>query len=272
MGSGLVIPSYQNGFAPRDGPPAYPELWDGLVGLWQPTLGPTGLKLFDQSGYHRDGTLTNMDPATDWVTSPHGWALDLDGTNDYVDCGEISFPGPVSVLFDWAGSSSSTSIGGMGGYNGTAWMLGPDEGDRVMFYALSGASPAITGLTLGTTRHTAVGTFMPSTYVRVYLDGGTGGFAEDTSGIPVALTPDVSIKLGNRGDGTGDILGQLYRAAIWSRILLPSEIQLLHHDPHAIVRLKQRVLFASAGGAPPAPPYWMWARQQQAQVIGGGVL
>ena len=42
---------------------------------------------YDLSPHHRNGTLTNMDPATDWVPSHRGMVLDLDGSNDYVDCG-----------------------------------------------------------------------------------------------------------------------------------------------------------------------------------------
>jgi len=40
----------------------------------------------DASGLGNNGTLTGMDPATDWVWSPElqRWALDFDGSNDYV--------------------------------------------------------------------------------------------------------------------------------------------------------------------------------------------
>jgi len=56
-----------------------PELWDGLVGLW-PLAAGGGVDAYDLSGYGNHGTLTNMDPATDWVPSPYGWALDLKNT------------------------------------------------------------------------------------------------------------------------------------------------------------------------------------------------
>jgi len=39
---------------------------------------------YDLSTHGRNGTLTNMDPATDWVPSQRGIVLDLDGVNDYV--------------------------------------------------------------------------------------------------------------------------------------------------------------------------------------------
>ena len=75
----MILPaSYSNGFAPRDGQPLYPELWRGCVGAWCPSLGPTGLTLRDWSGFGNHGTLTNMDPGTDWVLSGGRYALDFD--------------------------------------------------------------------------------------------------------------------------------------------------------------------------------------------------
>lgn len=63
----LFLPSYDNGFAPRDFAPEYPELWDGLVGAWCPSLGATGTSLFDQSGYGNNGTLTNFTLSSAWA-------------------------------------------------------------------------------------------------------------------------------------------------------------------------------------------------------------
>ena len=64
---------------------AYPELWGGVVGYWAPCLGPSGTRLHDVSRFNNWGTLTNMDAATDWVVDGGQYALDFDGSNDYVD-------------------------------------------------------------------------------------------------------------------------------------------------------------------------------------------
>lgn len=58
---------------------------DGLVGAWCPSLGPSGYTLLDRSGGGNHGVLTNMDAASDWVGTPGGWALDFDGSNDYIN-------------------------------------------------------------------------------------------------------------------------------------------------------------------------------------------
>ena len=65
----------------------------GEVGWWCPSLDDAGngtTNLLDLSGNDNRGTLTNMDPATDWVanTSNGGFrALDFDGVNDWVNLG-----------------------------------------------------------------------------------------------------------------------------------------------------------------------------------------
>ncbi len=61
----------------------------GLVGCWIMNEG-TGQKTFDVSGNNNLGTLTNMTQA-DWVPGTagmhSGFALDFDGSDDYVDVG-----------------------------------------------------------------------------------------------------------------------------------------------------------------------------------------
>ena len=88
-------PNYQD-FATHDDS-AYPELWNGCVGAWAPCLGPSGTRLHDHSGKQNWGTLANMDAATDWVVDGGRYALDFDGSNDYVDCG--THPGFVDGSF-----------------------------------------------------------------------------------------------------------------------------------------------------------------------------
>ena len=61
----------------------YASLRQGLVGCWVPSLGASGYRLIDRSGNNNHGTLTNMDPGTDWVPSGGKLALDFDGSNDY---------------------------------------------------------------------------------------------------------------------------------------------------------------------------------------------
>mgnify|MGYP000932915737 CR=1 FL=1 len=61
------------------------------VGWWRMDEGQ-GTTAHDYSGNGNNGTLTNMDPATDWVAGKNNGALDFDGVNDYVNTASINFP------------------------------------------------------------------------------------------------------------------------------------------------------------------------------------
>ena len=81
----LLKPSYATRYAKNASQSAHPNLWDGLVGAWMPSLGVTGETLRDVSGNDNHGTLTNMDAATDWVATSKGKALYFDNNVHKVD-------------------------------------------------------------------------------------------------------------------------------------------------------------------------------------------
>lgn len=114
----------------------WPELWRGCVGAWAPSMGKTGEKLFDYSGYGNHGTLTNMDPATDWVTSEGKGALDFDGTNDYVECGKADsakvHSGDMAVAL-WMYSQTSWSGAGLVSQSNSLQFLAGQDGQGVRF-------------------------------------------------------------------------------------------------------------------------------------------
>ena len=76
-------------------------LTKGLVGCWiaLPQLAK-GSIWYDLSGYNNHGTLTNMDPSTDWVYDGERWGLDFDGIDDYVTAAALDSPflGPITIL------------------------------------------------------------------------------------------------------------------------------------------------------------------------------
>lgn len=103
-------PSYIDGMYPLVGRPKYPSLRRGCVFAAAPCLGPSGLTLFDWSGFKRHGALTNMDPATDWIISGGRYVLDFDGTNDFTEHSvpqeAIASVGAVAIWFRTTTSSS----------------------------------------------------------------------------------------------------------------------------------------------------------------------
>lgn len=71
----------------------------GLVGWWIGTpLCFGGTRMVDLLN-RNNGTLTSMDPATDWINTQYGMALDFDAVNDTVNCGvaPAALTGPLSV-------------------------------------------------------------------------------------------------------------------------------------------------------------------------------
>ena len=86
----LTEPSFKAGYAQSPSESAHPNLWDGLAGAWMPSLGVTGDTLRDVSGNRNDGTLTNMDAASDWVATSKGLALDMLSPDDSINAGFMS--------------------------------------------------------------------------------------------------------------------------------------------------------------------------------------
>ena len=75
----------------------------GLQGWWCPSLDTSGngtTTLTDLSGNGNNGTLTNMDAATDWVADTDNGgvrALDFDGIDDYVALPEQTFASDFAI-------------------------------------------------------------------------------------------------------------------------------------------------------------------------------
>jgi hypothetical protein len=173
----------------------YPRLWDGCVGAWCPSLGVSGTRLFDYSVRQNWGTLTNMDPATDWIANRGGYALDFDGSNDRVDttCKYAPGTGPLSVAFWWDGRDTaqynnivSNRPSSFNGSTDHAWLIG--NGD----YTVGPANTKKIGVLL----------YTPSNY-RVYLTSAEYnagmrhyGFASDGSAVTIYVD-GVAVALGS---------------------------------------------------------------------------
>jgi hypothetical protein len=92
MVTSLIRPSFKQGFA-KGSLSKRPNLWKGLVGCWEPSLGCIGIETFrDVSGRGNHGIFasTSID---DWVIGANpknpGYALNFDGSN-YVDVSIIN--------------------------------------------------------------------------------------------------------------------------------------------------------------------------------------
>lgn len=260
--SNLYLPSYGQGFVRCAAEAEYPNLWDGLVGLWAPFLGPTGLTLFDHSRRHNNGTLTNMDPASDWMVGEMGYVLDV-GSSGATE--HISVPGTpaftdISICF-WVRPDSTTAdeyISDFGGDNEFACICGYQDG----FYNLYGGSypnfddanskipmsgAGIWDFVVWTKQGTAM---------RGYVNGVLEKSFEHTHG---DFSPSAGLKIGNSwGEGAG-FNGQIASYELYSRELIGAEIQLKYVDSHASLRPRRRIIAKAPAAAVGNP--WHYYQQ-----------
>ncbi len=239
--SDLLIPSYSQGYAQYQADAENPDRWDGLAFNWHGPLGPTGVVAKDVSGRGGgDGVLTNMDPATDWVMTEKGWALDFDGINQMV-----LFP-TLPVTLNSAAFSLAAWVFPKAGSDTIDGIVRTRDGDQNGAHLIGGAgtirfgltdggggkllSVAGAGYTNGAWHHVcgvAVNGFM-----HLYLDG-------KEVGTPLAYTPPVvnETMVPQLGEHNGNFnTASIATGTIWNRALTPSEIQKLFTDEHATVR------------------------------------
>jgi hypothetical protein len=224
-----IEPSYHNGFAPRDGEPLYPNLWKGVVGAWSPSLGPTGTRLIDHGPYKNHGTLTNMDAATDWVVSGGKYALDFDGSNDIVNCGNPALYAGLSSL-SLACWISDRAVSGqrryMSKWSGSGFIL-MHEASAITFYLTTGGTlrTLSTGVLISAGWQHLVATWDGSS-MRVYLNGlqigstvsATGVFGNSTNALWFSGGQNTFQQLNGLGADYG----------VWNRALSANEVRSLY--------------------------------------------
>jgi len=223
-----VKPSYSTGFAQWPGMSEYPQLWQGCVGTWDPSLGQTGNKVIDWSGHGNHGTITN---AT-WAAGKFGPCLNFDGSGDFVNCGhslslditgEITISGWINAK-DW--SQNESIIGKEGKYS--YWLL--SSLNRIQFYYgnYSAYSPTDSMLPYDNIWvHIAVTRNDASDFTAFYINGVFAGSAAGTVSMVSNPTDDVYIGIDPRDEIGLDFNGQIGNVMIFNRVLSASEIALL---------------------------------------------
>jgi len=260
---GVRTPSYQAGFyAPeRGGRAAYPGLWRGCVGAWNPGLGQSGLVLRDWGGRKNHGTLTN---GPVWSTSTGRQALSFDGVNDYVGIGDVAslkITGAITlsvwvkrgaILGTLQGVLSKGGGGGGAGYAPYTLVWNHDNG---MYFLQSTTGDDWHTLILSSTKitdtnwHHIVATNNLTT-ARLYIDN----VAENTDTNPALLLWDNTRPVLIGAEHDGSILrrfnnGFIDDVRIYNRALSTSEIKLLFQHPGIAYELAPRKFYSL-----PLPP------------------
>lgn len=276
----MILPgTYANGFAPRDGEPLFPELWDGCVGAWNPGLGPSGLTLRDWSPFKNHGTLTNMNLATAWTRSNGRYALSFTGGATHV---ATSFIGPavnqrsLSVWFRTTQNHTNSQYGTIFFY-GTATTFPADAGrsffvmvfsetvngwDNAFGVSQFGDSLGVNNVNDGLWHHGCI--VNRGSEYQVWLDGVLR--ATKT----MATTPTSSAAFLGRGNTSGSLgsnlnyVGHADDYAFYNRALSPSEIRLLAS--------RRGIAYEMAPRSWSAQQIAAYRARYYSQVIGSGVI
>ena len=210
----------------------------GLVGHWKldETLGTNAA---DSSGSGNNGTLISMDPATDWVTGQVDGALDFDGSNDYVNCGNDSslrITGTAITVAAWVKWDSADAWSGIAVKSSSGWwtdgygLYGHNDGYAYFYVTGYDQGSAYKAFSADGQWHHLAGTYDGS-YVRLWVDGVEGtpdSYSANISNANYAL---------NIGRGYGDSYnfnGSIDDVRIYTRALGADEIsQLVAGSPYS---------------------------------------
>jgi hypothetical protein len=252
-------------------------------------MGVSGDRVPDYTRAMNWGTLTSMDPATDWVVSRGGYALDFDGSNDRVVTGSTYAPGTgaFSVAFWWDGrdtaqynalvtqranafnsASDHTWLVGNGNYG-----IGPANTKKIGVLIYTPGNYRI-HLTSGDynngMRH--YGFTATGTTVDIYVDGvAVSQGTPNTAGSYPNITQLNSVAFGGSPGADASLLanGIMDDVRIYSRALHPMEWRLLATRRAIAYEPEYQPAYFSeidAGGGITSRPY-AW---QSARIIGAG--
>lgn len=225
---------------------AYWPFWEGVGKTVADVANPNPKALL--------GTLTNMDPATDWVPTEKGWALDFDGaSSQHVLVGqqaELQIKGPFAMASRFtmaSGSATQGVVSQIAGSGAGYWGIWIRSNNKIeVNYNQSGVgftdASWTTALTVGQT-YDVVGQWDGSD-LKLFVDGieraSTGATGVVTGGGSPDLVFGAITTSALFFDGTIEWVG------IRSRSFVLNEIQQLHVDPYALLRPRRR-MFAAAG-------------------------
>lgn len=256
--------------------------------LWLPMQEGAGGTAYDISGRQNHGTLTNMDPSTDWVVGERGGrALDFDGSNDYVALGTPSVLTDTfsnSNLFSICGWFKTTAtlsqIVGMIENTGSPQGSGNDyirvrtnsSGKLTFEFDTLNDATAISssGAANDGNWHQFCAVRTAANSGELFLDGvsqGTDTSASGGSGID-ALS-EISIGRFNNNVNMTYFTGQVGNIQFFSRALSSLEARTLYRDPWQPFARRKTFGFLP-GAAPPSFKPWLAARRT-ASIIGGGI-
>ena len=250
-------PSYGTGFARSKAESAFPEMWDGLVGLWAFYLGPGQPR--DWSGKNNHGAFQNMG-VTDWA----GDRLDFpDVANEYVRIADSASLG-VTTKFTVISRIYPDAV------DGTRSVFDKLDVERISYafdvtdgkIQLAGSEDGdVSGFWLWLSTDAVIGTDPSGYHIAAVFDGDNGNVDMYLNGIEVssgsasspslafAGTADAGIGSAVFTDGN-DFDGRIEYVYLYNRMLTSVEMYQHFVNPKGPLVRKQRTTYfvpAAAG-------------------------
>jgi len=216
-----------------------PMIHFGLVAYWSFDVGKGDTTVYDMSGNRNHGTLTNMDATQDWVdgNTGLGQALDLDGSNDYVNIGDppiLNISGNITVsawLKHTTGGSNTPLVARWGTDESYALFAGDVTTANALAFFIRVSNTNFTAISSNTYAdgvwHHVVGIFDGSN-VRLIVDGGVEDVIGDATSGPID-TPANNVVIGAYNNNGSNFDGQVDDVRIYKRALAPQEVKRLYN-------------------------------------------
>lgn len=199
----------------------------GLVGCWK--LDETdGITAADSSGNGLDGTLVYMNPPACWVTGQNNGAIEFDGANDYVDCGNdplLNITDAVTIAFwvktDDSGNGQDNPYVAKGDHS---YAIKHKSNNNIEFFIYDGTWYTVwyaVNSSFNDDWHHLAGTYDGS-QLKLYIDGEEVDTANHTGSID---TTAYSVNIGRNSEITSRVYeGMMDDVRIYDRALTAEEI------------------------------------------------
>jgi len=209
----------------------------GLVGYWAFEEG-SGTTAYDASSYANDGTFgTYMATSTDaWTTGKVGGALQFDGTDDYVDCGNrasLNFGTGDFSLELWVKTTDTAGFILHKGQVGTkAYYItftsdssGKIEAKIIDDVPVAKTITSASAINDGSWRHIVV-VFDRSANGQIYIDGSADGNPVDITAVGDTDNATYGLHLGRQRTATANYFsGLIDEVRIYNRALSAEEVR-----------------------------------------------
>ena len=223
-----------------------PDAWTGLAALYPFNQGG-GKKLYDVAGHDLDGTLTNMDPATDWVATEMGWTLEFDGVDQYIALPTIGITTEFTFsAWIYHATTGMETVFGMG-YDAAEGVLFVVNDWNIQFRVGSSESNYRVVVTVPSLQNRwahVCARWKKGAFTNLVVDGIYSGNA--LTAYDSAFAPSDRYRIGDTDDRDYPWEGKLTDLALWSRTLLLSESQHLYTAPWDMLTPRPLTLPAAA--------------------------